>query len=161
MTMFSRDSIVTCGFCLAIGGVILQQCHGFPETSGQGFGSGPAFYPEVLAWLLMGLGLLSLRAKPGQADDCAPAQKKPARPRYGLVALILGLSVAYIFIQDLLGFFPAAAILVLAMAWAVTPPKSPARILAYLVYTAGLLLVVYLVFELFVGIQLPCSSVWA
>jgi hypothetical protein len=159
MSKFSHDSIVTSVSCLFLGGLILVQCQGFPETSGQGFGSGPAFYPKLLAFLIIGLGLLSLKPRPGDETDCKPVQNRP-KPRYGLVALVLVFCVAYIFIQELLGFYPAAALLVLAMAWAVTPPENAANVLAYLAYTAGLLLVVYLVFEIFVGIQLPDSFVW-
>ena len=156
------DAFVTSGLCLAVGGFVLVSTAFFPETGQQGFGQGPGFYPDVLAASLLILGGLSLwfglrapRPSPGGAAVTSP--EKP-RPRYLMVAAVLGLSVAATLAMTWAGFLVVGFCLVLGSALLIKPPATPGQWAARVIFTVGILAVAVLVFEYFIEIQLPPAA---
>ena len=165
MPSIKRDAIITFVFCLIVGGYVIIASMGFPTAQdSQGFGEGPGFYPSVLGWSLILLGALALVTGLKTARDLQPdsgsENDKPAKTeeepsRYGLVAAVLVLSLADIFIMRYLGFFVAGFVLVLAMVLMIRPPCSLKNVVGDLVFSAGMVVAIYLVFEVFIKIQLP------
>ncbi len=153
--------MIPLAFCLLLGGGVILACQDFPRAHGsQGFGQGPAFYPQVLAWALIGLGLASflthLRQPAPAPTETAPAEAAPEEPaRYGLVAAMAALAVADILVMQYFGFFVAGFLLMLAMICLIRPPRGLRPLLLDLAYSAGMVVLVYLVFEAFIKIQLP------
>jgi vacuolar-type H+-ATPase subunit I/STV1 len=170
MPSIKRDSIITLIFCLIVGGYVIMACQGFPEAQdSQGFGQGPGFYPQVLGWSLIILGVLTLiyglktareLGPYGESIEKEPSDAKGASPRYGLVLAALVLSLADIVIMHYLGFFVAGFVLVLAMVMMIRPPHSLKTVVWDLVFSAGMVAVVYLVFEAFIKIQLPRAALF-
>lgn len=148
--------MIPLAFCLLLGGGVILACQDFPRAHGsQGFGQGPAFYPQVLAWVLIGLGLASFLTHLRQPTE-KPAEAAPEGPaRYGLVAAVAVLAVADILVMQYFGFFVAGFLLLLAMICLIRPPRGLRPLLLDLAYSAGMVVLVYLVFEAFIKIQLP------
>ena len=153
-----------------VGGYVIIACQGFPQAQdSQGFGQGPGFYPQVLGWSLIILGVLTVitgmkaaRDQQQYADSEVEvtSDAEEASPRYGLVLAALVLSLADIVIMHYLGFFVAGFVLVLAMVMMVRPPHTLKTVLWDLVFSAGIVVVVYLVFEAFIKIQLPRAALF-
>lgn len=155
----------TLAFCLLLGGGVILACQEFPRAHGsQGFGQGPAFYPQVLAWALIGLGAASFLThsrRPTQppAPDSAGQGEAGARPEepahYGLVAGVAALTLADILVMQYFGFFAAGLLLMLAMTRLVRPPRGIRAWGLDLLFSAGMVVLIYLVFEVSIKIQLP------
>jgi hypothetical protein len=170
MPSIKRDSIITLIFCLVVGGYVIIACQGFPQAQdSQGFGQGPGFYPQVLGWSLIILGALTLitglkAARELQSDSetkvLQDSDDDNASPRYGLVGAALVLSLADIVVMHYLGFFVAGFVLVLAMVIMIRPPYSLKSVFWDLVFSAGMVVMVYLVFEVFIKIQLPRAALF-
>ncbi len=170
MPSIRRDAIITLIFCLILGVYVIVACQGFPEAQdSQGFGQGPGFYPQVLGWSLILLGLLTVTsglktARDQQQDNESkldePSDTGETSPRYGLVAAVLVLSLVDIVIMHYLGFFVAGFVLVLAMVLMIRPPCNLKTVVWDLVFSAGMVVAVYLVFEAFIKIQLPRAALF-
>jgi hypothetical protein len=160
-----RDGLTTSLLCLGLGGAVLIATCQFPETGQQGFGEGPGFYPDVLAISLLLMGGLSLwftlrahgRAA-GQSTEDAPDRPKP---RLWLVGAVLALCVAATLAMDQAGFFITGFGLVLGSALLIKPPQGLLDFMVRLVFTVAILATAWLVFDYFIGIQLPKSAWWS
>ncbi len=147
--------VATFLFCLGLGGFVIADCLTFPKPQGQGFGQGPGFYPQLLAGALLLLGALTLIE--GLRAGRAPKRPRESGGRYALVAAVLGLSVLLMWFMRYLGFFLSGFLLSLISVALIRPSSRPKTWLADVVFSLGMILAVYLIFEVFIGIQLPRS----
>jgi len=164
--MFSvkRDSWLTFIVCSVIGALVLIETAGYPVLKGQGFGRGPGFYPQVLAWAMIGLGLLiliqSLRRKKPDATGHADRPEPIPSVAYLPVAGLMLLAVASIVAMDYVGFLFSGFILTFLSVLLIRASLRGRHVVAGFIYSVGMLVLVYLVFDVFVGVQLPGSSLF-
>ena len=123
-------------------------------TRAQGFGQGPGFYPSLLGYALIGLGLATL-AKGLRAPVSTEAGEKSDKQRYGLVFGVLALSIITVALIPYIGFIAASFILVLAMIQMIRPSGRLKHWLIDIFFTILVLFMIYIVFEVFIKIQLP------
>jgi len=164
MPSINRDSWLTFGVCALTGVFVFIETLGYPGVQGQGFGRGPGFYPQVLAGTLIGLGLLSVlqglwqkkRASSGQGDRPEPVPDLTYWP----VAALMLLSILSIMAMKVLGFLLSGFFLTFCSVILIKASLKVRHIFVALLYSVGMMALVYLVFEVFVGVQLPGSSIF-
>jgi hypothetical protein len=164
--MFSikRDSWITFIVCSFTGAFVLIDTFGYPLVKGQGFGRGPGFYPQVLAVTLIGLGLLTLlqglwHKKPGPAGHVDQPAPVPGVTYWPVAGLML-LSAASILAMKYLGFLLSGFFLIFFSVLLIRASLKGRHVLLGLLYSFGMMALVYLVFYVFVGVQLPGSSLF-
>lgn len=113
---------------------------------------GPGFFPLVLAaaLLLTSLGLLGHAVRP-RAGAPAPAVPAPGRRRGGKAVATVGALVVYALIMETAGF-TIATFLLLTFLFIVIEPRRWVIALGGSLLTA---LVTWVVFKLWLGVQLP------
>lgn len=162
MDKVKQDAVVTCLVCLAVGAFVFYQTLQYPEVKGQGFGQGPAFYPQILAFSIMFLGGLHLfqglkspcRQEPDQVQRDF---RKPLR--FLPVCWLMFIAVVLVSLLDDLGFYVAGFLLTYFAALVIRGRISSQKLLVDFLFSIGIMVVVYLLFELFVGFELP-GSIW-
>ena len=161
MPPIKRGSVEVFLFSVVTGGVVFYDTLGYPTVQGQGFGQGPAFYPQVLAAALIVLGSLVLiqgfiqgpLSKQYEADHPTAGP----RPRHGLVYSVFALAVASILAMKYTGFFIGGFVLAAATVFLIRRPRTVRAGFFDLIFSAGIITLVYLVFEVFIKVQLPRS----
>jgi hypothetical protein len=160
MSFEKKDAWTTFILCLVLGGSVIGDTLRYPDVQGQGFGQGPGFYPQVLAVTLILLGVLCLfqifRRSKGGTGDQADQTDAPGI-RYSNVILLLILSVILIACINILGFFIAGFLLTFLTVRLIRRAAWGKFLLPDLAFSVGIIILVYLVFEVFVGIDLPGS----
>ena len=164
MSSIKRDSCLTFVVCALTGAAVFVETLGYPTVQGQGFGRGPGFYPQVLAGTLIGLGLLGLLqdlwhrkpASSGQGDRPEPVSDVTYWP----VAALMLLSVVSILAMKVLGFLVSGFFLTFCSVILIRASLKARPVFLGLLYSIGMMALVYLVFEWFVGVQLPGSSIF-
>jgi uncharacterized membrane protein YecN with MAPEG domain len=161
MTAIRRDTWLAFLLCASVGSLVFLDTLGYPEVRGQGFGQGPAFYPQVLAASLLFLGILLVFLDLGSRGRTHSTERKDssgaAATGYTPVALLMVLCVLTILSMKYLGFFVSGFLLTVLSAFIIRRPSRIRQLGLDLLFSAGIILLVYLVFELFVGIELPSS----
>lgn len=164
MSSITRDSWLTGSVCALTGVAVFIETLSYPSVQGQGFGRGPGFYPQVLAGTLIGLGLLSVlqdlwKKKPvstghgGRPDTVPDVTYRP-------VAALMALSVLSIMAMKVLGFLLSGFLLTFCSVILIKASLKARSIFVALLYSIGMMALVYLVFDVFVGVQLPGSSLF-
>jgi hypothetical protein len=161
MLSIKRDSWLALIVCSVTGIFIFMNTGGYPTSKAQGFGGGPAFYPQVLAGLLIGLGLLvaiqdALQGRPGSTRPQSGSGRREVT--YGRVAVLMLLCVFSVLAMKYAGFVLSGFFLIFLSALLIKSPAGVRQIALYLLYSLGMIALVYVVFELFVGVQLPSAS---
>ena len=160
MTAIRRDAWTTFVFCLLLGGLVFADTLRYPEVQGQGFGQGPAFYPRLLAGVLIFLGVLILLQGLGAKGNPATGEKvdpENGGARYTPVMLLLALCLVLISLMKYLGFFVSGFLLTFLTVCIIRRSLRMRHLIADLAFSIGMIVVVYLVFQAFVGIELPVS----
>lgn len=161
MAAVRHDSWRTFLLCLILGVLVFIDTLRYPNVQGQGFGQGPGFYPQVLGGALVLLGILSILHDLFQTvsaeDSIEPSSSTRSEKRYMPVVLVMVLSIGLISLMKYLGFFVAGFLLTFLTVLVIRRPIGLRRVLLDLFFSAGIIVLVYLVFEVFVGIQLPSS----
>ncbi len=161
MRHVQEGSISTFLVSLATAGIVFSDTLRYPDVQGQGFGRGPAFYPDVLAVTLIAMGIIVLvhGIKVGPLEEKYEAAARRERPRldYRRVSVIFILSVLSILAMNYLGFFISGFLLILLSIFFIRKPGSMKTAALDVAFSGGMILLVYLVFEVFVKIQLPRS----
>ncbi len=157
-----RDAWLTCIVCSLTGIFVFIETFGYPIVKSQGFGRGPGFYPQVLAGTLIGLGLLTLiqaiwREKPGSSALADQPGTVPALSHWPVAALIF-LSVASIIAMEYVGFLLSGFVLTFLSVILIKASLKGRCVVPGLIYSIGMMALVYVVFEVFVGVQLPGAS---
>ncbi len=84
----TSTTLITSAFCTLLGAFVFIATSGYPSVHSQGFGRGPAFYPRVLAGLMIFIGVLTLiqdirharrdpPAEPAAGNDAPPVSYRP------------------------------------------------------------------------------------
>ncbi len=150
--------MITFIVCLVMGGLIFSDTLRYPEVQGQGFGQGPAFYPQLLAGALIFLGTLilvfDLAHKDTTASDTDGAQAGGGIT-YVPVILLMMLTIVTIIVMKYFGFFISGFLLTILSVLLIRGSGMGRRLLPDLGFSVGMIVLVYLVFQVFVGIQLP------
>jgi len=163
---FTRDAWTTFLLCAVGGALVIIDTLDYPTVKGQGFGQGPAFYPQLLALALIALGVLvliyGLRRKDSKAD--APSGESESsgvvRVRPMLPYTVLVLSIVLVKAMSLLGFFISGFLLIALTVLLIQNSLKPVVIGRGLLFSAGILLLAWLVFTVFIGIELPGSDLF-
>jgi hypothetical protein len=159
--MISRDSWLTFLTCLGLGLVVFGDTIHYPEVHGQGFGQGPAFYPQLLGGTLVVLSLLVILqgvVSKGQAVFQTDVSiKGQPKPRYLQVVKIMVLSIILVLVMKYVGFFVSGFLLTILTVLMIRGSVDKRHLAIDLLFSSGIIVLVYLVFEVFVGIQLPSS----
>lgn len=154
MAAVTRESWISFAVCVFTGGIVFFDTLRYPKLNTQGFGQGPGFYPQLLAGVLICLGVLiplnDLRTpSPGMDRDSD-------RPRYGVVVSFTGLSLALVLLMQYLGFMASGFLFMLLSVFLVKPGRDRWNgILPDLGVSLGIMVLIYLLFECLVGIELP------
>ena len=155
MPAIKRDSLVSIVFCLLVGGLIFADTLRYPAVQGQGFGQGPGFYPQLLAGLLTFLGVLNfLKGMPEETDALTGNRGEP-HPGFKSVIILNGLAVIFISLMPYLGFYVSGFLLTFLTVLLIRRPGGMGHLGMDLGFSIGIVLVIYLVFVRFVGIELP------
>lgn len=158
MSGLRQDSWTTFIFCFLTGGFILIDTLRYPDVQGQGFGQGPGFYPQLLAGILIFLGTLVLfKALVNRKTETWEDSRAKIGLRYSSVVLLNVLSLLSIFLMKYFGFFVSSFFLIILTVFLIRRPANRRIMMQDLIFSLGMILLVYLVFELFVGIELPSS----
>ncbi len=164
MSSIKRDSWLTCLVCSLTGIFVFVDTFGYPMMKSQGFGRGPGFYPQVLAGTLIGLGLLTLiqGVRRKQPRSSTPAEAPGAVPAvtYWPVAALMLLSVASIVAMKYIGFLLSGFLLTFFSVILIRASLKGRRVVLGFIYSIGMMALVYVVFEVFVGVQLPGASLF-
>lgn len=149
--------------CLVMGGFIFSDTLRYPEVQGQGFGQGPAFYPQLLAGALILLGTLilifDLVHKDTTGSDAGRTQTGGG-VTYVPVILLMILSIVMIIVMKYFGFFISGFLLTILSVLLIRGSDMGKHLLPDLGFSVGMIILVYLVFQVFVGIQLPEGSLF-
>jgi uncharacterized transporter YbjL len=86
-------------------------------------------------------------------------EQGPAKPsvRYLPVVLLNVLSIVLIFLMKYFGFFVSGFLLTILTVFLIRRPANMKIMGQDLMFSIGMIVLIYLVFELFVGIELPSS----
>ena len=142
MKSINRDPLVTGLVCGVVGLFVFVKTLTYPQVSGQGFGQGPAFYPQLLAATLIGLGLLILiHGLRASARSPAPEKGSPGslvRVRSGLPYLVLGLSIVLMALMRYVGFFVSGfALVAVTIVW-IKASLKPGVLVRGLLFSLGI-----------------------
>ena len=138
-------SLVEAGLLALLGAGILFDAHGYPPALGQG-SPGPAFFPRLLAVLLIGCAAgLAVRASRRRETSAQPGGG--AFRLAGAAAWVAGFLLAL----PLLGYLLALPPLVAGLMW-LFGERSPRTLVAVPVTFAGF---VHLLFVVTLGVRLP------
>ena len=158
MSAIRRDAWMTFIFCLLIGGFIFVDTLRYPEVQGQGFGQGPGFYPRLLAEVLIFLGAMFLFQELRRSGtETLEEVREKSGVRYMPVVLLNVLSLVLIALMKYLGFFVSGFLLIFLTVLLIRWPARMRHLWQDLAFSLGMIFLIYLVFEIFVGIELPSS----
>lgn len=133
-------------------------------VQGQGFGRGPAFYPQVLAGVLIALGAVSFfkdfRKRKTASDAMEKRSEATPDVTYWPVIVFVALSVALIIAMRHVGFLLSGFLLAFFSVLLIRASFKPRQVALAVLYGAGMMALVYGVFQMLVGIQLPVSSIF-
>lgn len=166
--MFSikRDSWLTFLVSELIGISVFIASADYPVVKGQPFSSSPAFYPRFLAGCMIFLGILHLAGsllKAREERPAAPAAQEnrslPARETtYRLIAGFLFLAVASVAAIKLVGLILSVFLLTFFSVLLLRAPLKRWDAVVSLLYSIALTAFIYVIFVVFVGVQMPRTS---
>lgn len=135
---------------VAVGIAALVIAHGFPEVGGPGV-IGPAYFPELLGFVLIGLGVL---------EGILAVLKRPSDPVEvpGMITMVVfaAVTAAFIYAAPWIGWYLATFVYVFVALLLLN-----ARRLLLAALTAGVTTaVVYLVFDLVLHVSFPTGRLF-
>ena len=150
---------ITSLVCFGLGFAVILDTRSYPSSQGQGFGQGPGFYPELLAWLLVGFGgLILLNRLRVNGDTVNGPDHASVRPINRLVIEVLAVCAVLMLIMRFVGFFVSGSLLTLLIIRLIRGGTGSEYWVPDLVFTVGIIGLVYLLFDVFLGIQLPAIN---
>lgn len=164
MSVISRDSWLTFFTCLVLGLFVFIDTLRYPDVQGQGFGQGPAFYPQLLAGILIILGaIITLQDTMRKKQPIVPHDKplkSPVRPRYAPVAMMMTLTIILVILMKYLGFYLSGFLLTILTVLMIRGSVKGRHLVMDLLFSIGIIILAYLVFAVFVGVDLPSSIIF-
>jgi hypothetical protein len=134
--------------------VVLSLTRSFPGGTGAINISGPAFFPNILSMILIGLGVLQiLNGIFGKEEDIASAAaiwKGMKSAEFVNLLIMTALFIFFILAVEFLGFITTSAIFLLAVNW-----RLGIRLVRNLIYTAVFMIIIYMVFSIIFKVTLP------
>lgn len=164
ISMFSvkRDTWLTFFLCELTGAFIFIATSSYPITKGQGFGTGPGFYPRFLGGCMIFLGLLYLVLELLERKSSNPAHGDRSVPdtdvTYWSITWLMLLSVASTIAIKFVGFLLSGFLLTFLSVLLIKASLKGRDVVLSFFYSICLMASIYLIFELFVGIQMPRGS---
>lgn len=158
MRLFNRDDFFSAIFCLIIGGIVLYTSKDFPKLTGHVYGGGPAFYPQLLSIVLIFLGFLLFAKGISQPrKDSFPVFQnvRVEKKKYIIIVLIVVSSIFLNYFMNYLGFYLLSCVFLIGSMILIKPNFKKKDLLIYCLITAGILLSIYVIFELLFHVQLP------
>jgi len=139
--------------------VVLSLTRSFPGGTGAINISGPAFFPNILSFILIALGVLQiLNGIFGKEEGIASAAEiwKGMKSKEFINLLIMSaLFIFFIIAVEFLGFITTSAIFLLAVNW-----RLGIRLVKNLIFTAVFMLIIYLVFSMIFKVTLPSGIIF-
>lgn len=162
MQHIKRNSWLTLILCLGFGLFIIADTITFPSARGQGFGQGPGFYPQVLAWLLILLGILVpvQDIRDGNAKSAGPSKVERDSIDSGnglLVILVLVTCLIATFAMEYCGFIISGFLLTLVTVRLIRGGFQRVFWGGDVGFSVAIIALAYVIFEVFIGIHLPQS----
>lgn len=155
---FNQEHIIGI-ICISIGTVVLSLTRSFPGGTGAINISGPAFFPNILSFILIALGVLQiLNGIFGKEEGIATAAEiwKGMKSKEFVNLLIMSaLFIFFILAVEFLGFITTSAIFLLAVNW-----RLGIRLVKNLMITAVFMLIIYLVFSMIFKVTLPTGIIF-
>ena len=162
MSAIKRDSWITAGLCVILGLAIVIDTMTFPSTPGEGFGQGPGFYPQVLAWLVVIFGVLVPVMDTRRRGKDMPNQTRTQAPSVfagwrWIVAVgpMLLVCILMTWAMPYCGFLPTGFLMTFCGVRLIRGSWRRGNWIRDLVFCTGMLALVYIMFQVFIGIQLP------
>lgn len=137
---------------MVIGGLIMRAAAAFPMEFTEN-GPGPGFWPFALGAALAVVAVILLAFTFMKRADLAQQQVRLNTPANKRVYLMMGLVVLFCVVMNLLGFYPAAALLIVA----IMKLMDYHRIKGIVLTTVLTLAFIYLVFGLLLHTKMPQS----
>ncbi len=169
MTIQRRDMIS--GAVFGAGAVALfVYASGFPVREGHAAAVSPGFYPRILAALLVVLSVIQIsgavlaeirnrRAAGANAGEALPPVWKD-KNAFTLFCITLGALIVYPFVMRLTGFTITGFLFLGTVILALSGGYRKGRQLAFIAgITAGITLLTYLVFRLFLKVPFPAGII--
>lgn len=153
-TTINRDHMIGV-FCVALGVVVLNLTRNFPAGQGYVHLTGPAFFPNVLAVILIVAGAAELISGFVNRKTLTPITFDAARrvlqnPTANTILLTIVLMIFYTLFMKTIGFFTSSFVLLFLLMWRLGAGKLRA-----LFSTFAVLLILYLVFGRIFFVNLP------
>jgi hypothetical protein len=148
--------------CLGIGLFVIFQTMTFPSVKGQGFGQGPGFYPQVLACLLILLGILiplqDIRGGEHRSTRASTAGNETVKIGNGiLIILVILACIASTYAFKYCGFVISGFLLTLLTVRLIRGGLTRDCWGRDLGFSVAIIALVYTIFQVVIGIQLPQS----
>lgn len=157
----TQDRLITAALCFGLAIVVHLDTSSYPASRGEGFGQGPAFYPECLAAGLLVFGLCQLGSL-FLGGFSSPEMSGPAsndsQARPVLPYMIFGLTLVFVWLLPWSGFLAGGVILATASAILIRNQFSPRALGISLAVGCGIIFLVWLIFSFAIGIDLPVST---
>jgi len=150
---FNQEHIIGI-FCVALGGLVLFLTRNFPSGQGNVQISGPAFFPNVLAIVLIAVGLIegltgSIKDE-GSFASIGDIWRGMKKPEFVNILLLVGLFLFYIFFVEFLGFIITTFLFLFIVMWRLGVPW-----IKNIMYSAVFLVVIVLIFGKLFTVSLP------
>jgi len=161
MRFLKKEDLISAVFCLLVGAFVLYDSKDFPKPIGDVYGGGPAFYPRLLAMVLIFLGIflfLKLIFRSQKSFLHASEYVQVGRRKLTLVFLIFVSSIFLTYLIKYLGFYLASSFFIIGSMIMIKPILKKKDLLIYLIITVGILFSIYIIFELLFYVQLPRLS---
>lgn len=164
MLSVKRDSWLTFLVSELIGVSVFIASADYPIVKGQPFSSSPAFYPRFLAGCMIFLGLLHLSGNLLQGRLGAPAQENRSLPStnvtYRFIVGFLFLSVLSVMAVKFIGLILSGFLLTFFSVLLFRASLKWRDAALSLLYCIALTAFIYLIFVVFVGVQMPRASLF-
>ncbi len=150
---FNQEHIIGI-ICIAIGAVVLVLTRTFPGGTDAVNISGPAFFPNVLSWILIILGLYEmLFGTFGKLDNIHSVSDIRAgmkTPEFLNLVIITAALIIYILTVEVIGFFTISFLFLYTILW-----RLGGRMVKNLISSLVILVVIYAIFTLIFAVSLP------
>ncbi len=150
---FNQEHIIGI-ICIAIGTVVISLTRTFPGGTDAINISGPAFFPIILSYILIGLGVMQIFTGIfSKEEGFATAKdiwKGIKTKEFVNLLVMIALLIFFITMVEVLGFLSTSGVFLVIVLWRLGVPW-----LRNLIYTAVFLAIIHLVFRMIFSVTLP------
>ncbi len=150
---FNQEHIIGI-ICISIGTVVLSLTRSFPGGTGAINISGPAFFPNILSFILIGLGVLQILngifSKEGGIASAADIWKGMKSKEFINLLIMTVLFIFFILAVEFLGFITTSGVFLILVLW-----RLGVTWVRNIIYTVVFLAIIYVVFGIIFKVTLP------